>query len=105
MGENNLESHRIVSFVTTGRQPALLVDLALRDSMVRAVSRFLQDISKLKPRFVRPFRAIKAVRANIFELDLPTAINVHPLFNFSLLCKFQGDYRPPKPIIVDGEAE
>ena len=34
-------------FVATGRQPALLVDLALRDLKVPAVSEFLQDISRL----------------------------------------------------------
>ena len=34
-------------FVATGRQPALLVDLALRDLKVPAVSQFLQDISRL----------------------------------------------------------
>ena len=60
---------------------------------------------KLKPRFVRSFRVTKAVRANAFELELPTTMKVHPVFNVSLLHKFQGDYRPPRPIIIDVEAQ
>ena len=42
---------------------------------------------------------------NAFELELPTTMKVHPVFNVSLLCKLQGDYRLPGPIIVDGEAK
>ena len=60
---------------------------------------------KLKPCFVGPFRVNKVVGANAFELELPTTIKVHPVFNGSLLYKFQGEYKPPGPIIVDGEAE
>ena len=47
----------------------------------------------------------QAVVANAFELELPTIIKVHPLFNVSLLHKFPGKYKPPEPIIVNGEAE
>ena len=32
-------------------------------------------------------------------------MKVHPIFNFYLLHKFQGEYKLPGPIIVDGEAE
>ena len=39
-----------------------------------------------------------------FELELPTIMKVHPLFNATLLHNFQGEPRPPGPIIVDGEA-
>ena len=59
----------------------------------------------MKLRFVGPFRVTKAVGANAFELELPATMKVHPVFNVSLLYKFQGKYKPPGPIIVDGEAE
>ena len=60
---------------------------------------------KLKTHFVRPFRVKKAVRNNAVELKLLTTMRVHPVFNVSLLHKFQGKSKPPGPIIVDGEAE
>ena len=60
---------------------------------------------KLKPYFVGTFQVTKAVGANAYELELPTTMKVHPVFNFSFLHKFQGEYKPPGPIIVDGEAE
>ena len=60
---------------------------------------------KLKPCFIRPFRVTKAVGANAFELEFSATMKVHPVFNVSLLCKFQGEYKPPGLIIVDGEAE
>ena len=69
-------------------------------------TRYLSLISspgKLKPCFVGPFRVAKAPRANAFELELPTTMKVHPVFNFSLLRKFQGKYRLPGPIIVNGK--
>ena len=40
-----------------------------------------------------------------FELELPTTMKVHPVFRVSLLNKFQGEYKLPGPIIIDGEAE
>ena len=46
-----------------------------------------------------------AVRANAFELELPTTMRVHPIFNVFLLCKFQGEYKLPGLIIANGEAE
>ena len=60
---------------------------------------------KLKPRFIGPFQVTKAVGTNVFGLDLPTTMKVHQIFNVYLLLKLQGEYKPPGPIIVNGEAE
>ena len=38
-------------------------------------------------------------------MELPSIMKVHPVFNVSLLNKYKGEYKPPGPIIVDGEAE
>ena len=32
-------------------------------------------------------------------------MKVHSVFNFSFSNKFQGEFKPPRPIIVDKEAE
>ena len=60
---------------------------------------------KLKPHFFGPLRVTKAVGASTFELKLPSTMKIHPVFSVSLLFKFQGEHKPPGPIIVDGEAE
>ena len=82
-------------------------DIEVGDLVLLSTRYFLLRSSpgKLKPPFVRPFQVTKAVGANAFALELPTTMKVHPLFNVSLLCKLQGEYKPPGPIIVDGEAE
>ena len=58
-------------------------------------------IGKLKPRFVGPFRAEEQLGANNFKPTLPATMQVHPVFNVSLLRPFQGDYKPPGPIQVE----
>ena len=42
---------------------------------------------------------------NAFRLILPTTMQIHPVLNVSLLRPYQGDYIPPGPIEVEGEAE
>ena len=61
------------------------------------------SLGKLKLHFIRPFGVTKAVRANTFELELPTIMKVYPLFNITLLHKFQDEYKLPGPINVYGE--
>ena len=43
--------------------------------------------------------------ANAFRLALPNTMQVHPVFNISLLQPYQGEYKPPGPIEVEEEAE
>ena len=45
------------------------------------------------------------VKAIEFELELPTTMKVHPVFNVSVLCKVLGEGKPPGPTIVNGEAK
>ena len=42
---------------------------------------------------------------NAFELELPLAMGIHPVFNVSLLKLYQGDVPVPAPIEIDGELE
>lgn len=60
---------------------------------------------KLKPRFIGPFIVEQTIGSNAFRLKLPDAMHVHPVFNIALLRKFHGEYTPPAPIEVEGEAE
>ena len=60
---------------------------------------------KLKAYFIGPFWVTKSVGANAFELELPSTMMVYPVFNVSIWRKNQGKYKPPGPIIVDGEAK
>ena len=73
--------------------------LSTRYLQLKAIS------GKMKPRFVGPFRVLRAVGTNAFELDLPATMRVHPVFNVSLLRLFHGVYSLPGPIIIEGKTE
>ena len=45
------------------------------------------------------------MRVNAFKLNLPAIMQVYPVFNISLLQRYQGEYKPPGPIKVEGEAQ
>ena len=60
---------------------------------------------KLKLRFVGPFQVEAQVGANAFKLTLPAIMQIHPVFNVSLLRPYQGEYKPPEPIEVERVAE
>ena len=42
--------------------------------------------------------------ANAFKLSLPATMQIHAVFNISLLRPYQGEYRPPGPIEVERES-
>ena len=67
--------------------------------MLKAVTR------KLKPMFIGPFQVETQVGANAFKLTLPATMRVHPVFNISPLQPYQGDFKPLRPIVLEGEAE
>ena len=60
---------------------------------------------KLKPRFVGPFQVEAQVGANPFKVSLPATMQVHPVFNISLLQPYQGESKPAAPVKVEGEAD
>ena len=64
---------------------------------------------KLSPRWVGPFRVVKAVGNLAYKLELPPALNrMHPVFHVSALRKYKRSVHatpPPLPVFVDGEME
>jgi hypothetical protein len=64
--------------------------------------------TKLLPRFVGPFKVLKAVNPVAFKLELPKTMRVHNVFHVSLLKKFTpwpGESVHPPPLIVDTDEE
>jgi len=66
---------------------------------------------KLAPRFVGPFKVLKAVgKAKLtYRLELPSNLRIHPVFHVSAVkahnC-FPGNYTPPQlPSLIDGHVE
>ena len=58
---------------------------------------------KLKPLWVGPFRVVHAIGTNAYELDLPATLEqLHPVFNVSVLKRYEGQVlSPPDPIELD----
>ena len=63
---------------------------------------------KLLPRFVGPFKVVKAVGEVAYKLALPPALRIHNTFHVSNLKPYFDDGRvqpPPLPEVIDGELE
>ena len=58
---------------------------------------------KLKPLWVGPFWVVRAIGTNAYELDLTATLEqLHPVFNVSILNRFEGQVLfPPDPIELD----
>ena len=58
---------------------------------------------KLKLLWVGPFRVVRAIGTNAYELDLPATLEwLHPAFNVSVLKRYEGQIlSPPDPIELD----
>jgi transposase InsO family protein len=72
-----------------------------------------QPSTKLQPKYIGPYKIIKKVGENAYELELPPNINIHPVINVERLREFQespaefgdrGEDRPPA-IDVQGAPE
>jgi len=69
--------------------------------------------TKLKPRWVGPFRIKRLAGSNAVELELPPEMTIHPVFNIEKVKKcveplpeFSNRIAPPPdPVIVDGALE
>ena len=68
-------------------------------------------LTKLRRRWVGPFKVVKVISPVAYELDLPPDWKVHPVFHISNLRRyvrseeFNRTEKPPPPILVDGEEE
>ena len=63
---------------------------------------------KLAPRFVGPFKILKAVGDRAFKLDLPKHVRMHNVFHVSAIKPYHSDgsYQPPPlPELIEGEPE
>ena len=58
---------------------------------------------KLKLLWVGPFQVVRAIGTNAYELDLPATLEqLHPVFNVSVLKRYEGQVlSPPGPIELD----
>jgi hypothetical protein len=66
------------------------------------------NTSKLTPRYWGPFKIVKKVGPVAYALDLPSSMQVHPVFHVSLLKQYHEGTRigaPPPPVILDGNIE
>ena len=60
------------------------------------------------PRFIGPFKVLKRVGNQAYELELPRTMRMHDVFHVSLLKAYHqtGNYQPPPvTILLDGEEE
>ncbi len=63
---------------------------------------------KLLPRFIGPFKVLKRVGNQAYELELPPTMKMHDVFHVSLLKPYnqEGTYLPPPvTILLEGEEE
>ena len=63
---------------------------------------------KLLPRFIGPFKVLKQIGQQAYELELPPSMRMHDVFHVSLLKPYHedGTYQPPPvTILLDGEEE
>ena len=67
--------------------------------------------SKLRRRWIGPYKVTKVISPVAYRLDLPPARRIHPVFHISNLKRFNQSTefvrveRPPSPIVIEGEEE
>ena len=67
--------------------------------------------SKLRRRFVGPYKITEKISSVAYRLDLPPTWKVHPVFHVANLkrfhesMEFDREEMPPPPVIVEGEEE
>ncbi len=63
---------------------------------------------KLLPSFIGPFKILRKIADQAYELELPPTMKIHDVFHISLLRPYHEDgaYQPPPvTILLDGEEE
>ena len=65
---------------------------------------------KLMERFIGPYKIKKIVLTNVVELELPSAVRIHPVVNVSRIYRYIGQVegqkkKQPALVIIEGEEE
>jgi len=82
-----------------------LVMLSTKDLKYQIVGRRTE---KLTEKFIGPYKIKKIVSTNAVELELPSAVKIHPVINVSRIYKYIGQVEgqkkeQPAPVIIEGE--
>ena len=91
------------TYYTPYTQKALV--LVYKDFLTTAEARD-QPSQKLRPKWFGPYPIIKKIGPNAYQLDLPSAIRCHPVFNITALRRYEqntipGRRQPPPPPFTD----
>jgi len=84
-----------------------LVLLSTKDLKYQMVRR---QTEKLTEHFVGPYRVKAIISSNTIELDLPSTVRIHPVFNISRVqwykLQVEGQRREtPQPVVIEGKEE
>ena len=100
---------RQAQYADRGRVPSNLkvgdMVLVYKDFLTTAEARD-QPSQKLRPKWFGPYPIIKKIGPNAYQLDLPSAIRCHPVFNVTALRRYEqntipGRRQPPPPPFTD----
>lgn len=98
-------------FANRSRQPARNFQVGQLVWLNAKNIRTLRPMKKLDWKNLGPFRIMEVVSPHAYRLELPRAINIHPVFHVSLLRPVATDslpgqrQAPPPPVEVDGAEE
>ena len=100
-----IDYQRVNAITVKNRYPLPLIKETL-DCLCNAVIYTKLDIHRASP-----FKVKRVINPYAYELDLPRAYGVHPVFHVNLLDPVATDslkghqQQPPPPILIDGEEE
>ena len=81
---------------------------------IRLASLAARPSKKLQPRFIGPYRVVRAILPVAYELDLPATLRIHPVFYVSRLKNYtepdsfphrEKPVTPPPAVSIEGHEE